>query len=80
VADWRAGFWLSVALGAITVALGRRVISRERYGRPARPPATDFPGAILSVAALGALVWGLIESADLGWGSPAITGSLALEL
>jgi MFS transporter, DHA2 family, methylenomycin A resistance protein len=78
VANWRAGFWLSVALGAVTVALGLRVTSRARYGRPASPPASDLAGAALSVVALGALVYGLIESSDLGWGSPLIIGALVL--
>ena len=78
VANWRAGFWLSVALGAVTVALGLRVISRSRYGRPARPAAPDLAGAGLSVLALAALVYGLIQSSTLGWGSPLIIGALAL--
>jgi EmrB/QacA subfamily drug resistance transporter len=78
VANWRAGFWLSVALGAVTVALGLRVISRSRYGRPARPAAPDLAGAGLSVLTLAALVYGLIESSTLGWGSPLIIGALVI--
>jgi MFS transporter, DHA2 family, methylenomycin A resistance protein len=78
VASWRAGFWVSVALGAVTVTLGLRVISPVRYGRPARPAASDLTGTALSVLALGALVYGLIESSTLGWGSPAIIGALSL--
>jgi EmrB/QacA subfamily drug resistance transporter len=78
VASWRAGFWLSVALGSVTVALGLRVVSRARYGRPAAPAATDLAGAGLSVVALGALVYGLIESSTLGWGSPPIIDALAI--
>ena len=78
VANWRAGFMLSVVLGAITVALGFLVIPRARYGRPARSPAPDFTGAGLSTLALAALTYGLIESGTLGWGSPLIIGALAL--
>jgi EmrB/QacA subfamily drug resistance transporter len=78
VANWRAGFLLSVVLGVITVALGYRVIPRARYGRPAHAPAPDFAGAGLSTLALAALTYGLIESATLGWGSPLIIGALAL--
>ena len=44
VANWRAGFWLSVVLGVVTVALGLRVISRARYGRPMRPATPDLAG------------------------------------
>jgi MFS transporter, DHA2 family, methylenomycin A resistance protein len=78
VANWRAGFWLSVVLGVVTVSLGLRVISRSRYGRPARPAAPDLAGAALSVLSLAALVYGLIESSTLGWGSPLIIGSLVI--
>jgi EmrB/QacA subfamily drug resistance transporter len=78
VANWRAGFMLSVVLGVITVALGFRVISRARYGRPAHPVRPDFMGAGLSTLTLAALTYGLIESATLGWSSPLIIGALAL--
>jgi MFS transporter, DHA2 family, methylenomycin A resistance protein len=78
VASWRAGFLLSVVLGVITVVLGFRVISRARYGRSAHAPTPDFAGAALSTLALAALVYGLIESATLGWGSPLIIGAFAV--
>jgi hypothetical protein len=78
VANWREGFLLSVVIGAITVALGFRVISRDRYGRPARAATTDLMGTGLSMLTLAALVYGLIESSTLGWGSPLIIGAFAL--
>jgi len=78
VANWRAGFLLSVILGLVTVALGLRVISRARYGRPAHPATPDFLGAGLSMLTLAALTYGLIQSATLGWGSPVIIGAFAL--
>ena len=78
LASWRAGFLLSVVLGVIALALGFRVISRTRYGRPAHAPAPDFAGAALSTLALAALVYGLIESATLGWGSPLIIGAFVV--
>jgi MFS transporter, DHA2 family, methylenomycin A resistance protein len=78
LASWRAGFMLNVVLGVITLALGFRAISRARYGRPAHAPAPDFAGAALSTLALAALVYGLIESATLGWGSPLIVGAFAV--
>ena len=78
VGSWRDGFLLSVIIGAITVALGFRVLPGSRYGRPENPAKTDFMGAVLSMLTLGALVYGLIESATLGWGSPLIIGSFVL--
>jgi EmrB/QacA subfamily drug resistance transporter len=78
VANWRAGFMLSVVIGVITVALGFRVIPHARYGQPAHPARPDFMGAGLSTLTLAALTYGLIESATLGWSSPAIVGALAV--
>jgi EmrB/QacA subfamily drug resistance transporter len=78
VANWRAGFMLSVVIGLITVALGLRVIPRARYGQPAHPVRPDFLGACLSTLTLAALTYGLIESGTLGWSSPLIIGALAL--
>lgn len=78
VANWRAGFLLSVVLGVVTVALGFRVIPRGRYGKPTSPARPDFMGAGLSMLTLAALTYGLIESATRGWTSPLITGALAI--
>ena len=78
VANWRAGFMLSVVMGVITVALGFRVIPRARYGQPAHAVRPDFMGAGLSTLTLAALTYGLIESATLGWNSLPIIGALAL--
>jgi MFS transporter, DHA2 family, methylenomycin A resistance protein len=78
VANWRAGFMLSVVLGVITVALGFLVIPRARYGKPSHPVRPDFVGAVLSMLTLAALTYGLIESATLGWSSPLIIGGLVL--
>ena len=78
VANWRAGFMLSVVLGMITVALGFLVIPRARYGQPEYPARPDLTGAGLSTLTLAALTYGLIESSTLGWTSPLIIGALAL--
>ncbi len=78
VANWRAGFMLSVVIGVITVALGFRVIPRARYGQPTHPVRPDFMGAGLSTLTLAALTYGLIESATLGWSSLLIIAALAL--
>jgi MFS transporter, DHA2 family, methylenomycin A resistance protein len=78
VANWRAGFMLSVVIGVVTVALGFSVIPRARYGRPAHPVRPDFMGAGLSTLTLAVLTYALIESATLGWSSPLIIGALGL--
>jgi EmrB/QacA subfamily drug resistance transporter len=80
VADWRTGFYLTLLLAAVALVLGHRVIPRSRHGRPAAGPAVDVLGGALGVLWLGALVYGLIEAGDRGWGSPAIVASFAVAL
>jgi len=77
-ADWRWGFVLSVVLGVGGLALAYPVVPRSRHGGSPSAPPIDVPGAALSVVALAALVFGLIESANLGWTSPFILGSLLI--
>jgi predicted MFS family arabinose efflux permease len=38
----------------------------------------DWAGAVLALTGLGGLVFGLIESSDLGWAHPAVIGALSL--
>ena len=59
VASWRAGFWLSVALGVVTVALGLRVVSRP-VRAPGQPgvPGSDGRGVV------GGGAWGAGVRAD----------------
>src|SRR4051812_18297389 len=40
-------------------------------------PRLDLVGAGLSVAGLGAIVWGLIEAPERGWANPVILGAFA---
>jgi EmrB/QacA subfamily drug resistance transporter len=80
VADWRTGFYLTLVLAAVALVLGHRVIPRARHGRPAAGPAVDPLGSALGVLWLGALVYGLIEAGDHGWGSPVIVASFAVAL
>ncbi|WP_433288875.1 MFS transporter [Pseudonocardia sp. CA-142604] len=72
ISSWRWGFLLSVLLGAATLALALPAVPQSRHGRTPGAPTVDLPGAALSVVALAALVFGLIESTDLGWDSPFI--------
>lgn len=78
VADWRWGFWLSVGFGVVAWVLAFLVVPRSRHGRVEGAAPIDLPGALLSVVALVALVFGFIESANLGWGSPVIVTSFGI--
>jgi EmrB/QacA subfamily drug resistance transporter len=72
--SWRAIFFINVPLAAIVFFLTLRYVpeSRERANR-----RLDFAGAALATLGLGAVVYGLIESSNLGFAHPLIAGSLA---
>ena len=75
VASWRWIFLINLPLVAVTIALVLAAV-------PPRPTGdervhVDFAGAALCVVGLGASVFGFIEQPRLGWGHPAIAGSLA---
>ena len=74
-ASWRWLFLINVPLVAITLALVLMVVpQRERSAGRVR---VDFVGAVLCVLGLGGTVFAFIEQPRLGWGHPAIVGSLA---
>jgi EmrB/QacA subfamily drug resistance transporter len=78
VSTWRAGFVLSIVLGIVTGVLGAVFIPLSRHGRPDETPTPDILGALLGALCLTALVYGLIESATLGWDSPIIVGTFVV--
>ncbi|MGW4702302.1 MFS transporter [Streptomyces sp. NPDC004285] len=72
--SWRALFWLMVPLAAVlawTVAVTVPRTERSPDGRP------DPRGTLLLVAALVALLAGVIEGPALGWTSPRILALFA---
>ncbi|HEX6699256.1 MAG TPA: MFS transporter [Gaiellaceae bacterium] len=76
VASWRWIFLINVPLVAATLAVVLAVV-------PGRAPTeargrVDFVGAVLCVLGLGGTVFAFIEQPHLGWGHPAIDGSLGL--
>jgi EmrB/QacA subfamily drug resistance transporter len=75
VADFRWAFVPPVVLGlAVGVTCWVLVTdSRAPEGR-----SLDWPGQISIAIGLTALLWGVIEGGDRGWGSAAIVGSLSL--
>lgn len=74
--SWHDIFWINVPVGAVLVPLiGRRL--EESHG-PAG--ALDLPGLGLGSAGLFGLVYGLVRSQTLGWGSPQVIAALAAGL
>ncbi|MDX6616444.1 MAG: hypothetical protein QOD60_1535 [Solirubrobacterales bacterium] len=74
---WEAIFLVNIPIGAAVVFLGPRLI-------PADPPSTagarshfDALGAILVTAGLTALVYGIVRTDNLSWGSPGVLGPVA---
>jgi EmrB/QacA subfamily drug resistance transporter len=67
------GVFLVPALLAVALAIAACwVPAGERVTRP-----LDLAGAVLSALAVGALIFGILESADDGWSGPVVIGSLA---
>ncbi|MFC9614460.1 DHA2 family efflux MFS transporter permease subunit [Streptomyces sp. NPDC056938] len=69
---WPAIFLVNLPIGVILLVAGLRSLEESR--NPGAP-AIDIPGTVLSVLAVGALTYGLIEGGARGWTSPVILGS-----
>ena len=73
-ASWSSVFWVNVPLCAAALVAGRFLLpaGRDHGGAPLDPP-----GALLSVAGLSSLVYGVIEGPSRGWSStPVLAGLL----
>jgi len=72
--SWRAVMFINVPLGLVVLAFSRRHIAE-----PARHPARlDLPGAITATLGVGALVYGFIQAAEVGWGAPTAVWSIVV--
>lgn len=70
--SWHATFLVPAVLAVLLVAVGWTIpTSRDRHTRP-----FDALGAITSAAAIGAIVFGILRSADHGWDNVVVIGSL----
>ncbi|HUS61232.1 MAG TPA: DHA2 family efflux MFS transporter permease subunit [Acidimicrobiales bacterium] len=72
---WGSIFLVNLPVVVIALVAGRRLIpdSRDPAARPLDPV-----GALLSIAALVVLLWGVIEAPGTGWGSPRILVAFAV--
>jgi len=62
--DWTSVFMVNVPVAALALGLGAWLVPNSRDPKPGR---FDLAGAGLSVGALLALVYGIIEAPDRGW-------------
>ena len=70
--DWHWIFWVNVPIGLVVIPLAWFRLT-ETHGPEGR---LDVPGLGLISAGLLALVWGVINGNDLGWGSAQVVGSI----
>jgi EmrB/QacA subfamily drug resistance transporter len=66
--SWRAGFFINVPLGIAMAVLAPKYLPTQRP----QPGRFDLAGALAATLGVGALVFGIIESASGGWTSPVV--------
>jgi EmrB/QacA subfamily drug resistance transporter len=77
-ATWRWIFLINPALALPTIWVALAHVPESRDGEAGA--GLDWPGALLAIAGLGSLVFGLIASSDLGWRDGTVLGSIAAGL
>ena len=63
--DWASIFWLNVPIVVTALVAGWFLVPESR---DPDQPTLDLPGAALSIVAVTALVYGIIEAPSAGWG------------
>jgi EmrB/QacA subfamily drug resistance transporter len=76
--DWPAVFILNIPVGVAVLLAGRRLIPKQAAIATERK--LDVPGAVLISGGLTAIVYGIVRTDSLGWGSLGVLGPLALGL
>lgn len=74
-ADWRWVFLVNVPVGLVALVVGARVLREAREPDAARP---DALGAVLLAAGVAALVGGVVQGPEWGWGDPRVIGAWLL--
>ena len=74
-ASWRWAFFINVPLAAAVIVIS---LWRIPESRSAGTDRIDRVGALLASVGLSGLVYGFIESTNLGWGDPLVFGSLTV--
>jgi EmrB/QacA subfamily drug resistance transporter len=71
--SWRAVFFINLPLALVVILISNRHIAETRDRESTR---IDWFGAILAALGLGALVYGLIESSQVGFNDRSVTAAL----
>ncbi len=77
-ANWRLVFLVNIPIGVAAALAARRWLVESRA--PGRRRIPDLPGTLLFAVAIGALVLGVVQGQEWGWGSARIIGCLAVAL
>jgi len=72
-ASWRWVFFINLPLAAVVIAVSFWHIPESRSVTARR---IDWVGALVGTIGLGGLVFGFVESTNLGWRNPLVFGSL----
>jgi EmrB/QacA subfamily drug resistance transporter len=75
---WRWIFLINPLLALPTIWAALAHVPESRDGEA--DPGLDWSGALLAIAGLGSLVFGLIASSDLGWRNGTVLGAIAAGL
>ncbi|HZO71779.1 MAG TPA: MFS transporter [Ktedonobacteraceae bacterium] len=73
-ASWRWVFFINIPLAIIVLVVSQWHVPESCNQQ--RGDRLDWPGALLATTGLGALVYGLIESNNLGLGNPIVLGTV----
>jgi EmrB/QacA subfamily drug resistance transporter len=74
---WSSVFLVNVPIVLTALVLGFFLVPESRDPSGAR---LDLPGAVLSIGAVTALVYGIIEAPAHGWDDPVIVGAFGLAI
>ena len=74
--SWPWIFLVNIPVGVVAFLLSLRFVPESRDEHAHK--SFDIPGAVAVTAGLIALVYGIVRSAELGWGSGEVLGILAL--
>ena len=75
--SWSSVFWVNLPIGATALVLGHFFVPESK---DTKAPRLDPIGALLSIVALGLLLFGIIEGPGEGWSSPIVMGSFGVGL
>jgi EmrB/QacA subfamily drug resistance transporter len=73
--SWQSVFWVNVPVAATALILGAFIIPKSRDPRQRR---LDPLGAVLSIAGLATLLFGIIEGPSKGWSSTEVVIAFAI--